>query len=92
MLKYKSKAAFPIDFLGTDIDTYKMWSEYKMTPELNGSNFDIDHEKPNSSLDISKDEELRETVKWTNIQPLFKKDHQRKRKKFDFLDYRLHFV
>ena len=69
-----------------------MWSEYKMTPELNWANFDIDHGKPNSSLDISKDEKLRETVKWTIIQPIFKKDHQRKRNKFDFLDYRLQFV
>ena len=42
-LKGKSKSFSTIDILGIDINTYKSWREFQMTPEMNWSNTEIDH-------------------------------------------------
>ena len=41
-----------------------------MTPEMNWSNFEIDHVKPICVFDISNDEELRECFNWKKTQLL----------------------
>ena len=61
------------DILGKDIDLYRKWIEWQMTPEMNWSNTEIDHVKPICMFDVSKDEVLRETFNWKNTQPLLKK-------------------
>ena len=86
-----SKESSTKKFLGIDIETYKKWIEYQMTPEMNWSNIEIDHVKAICFLNISKDEELREAFNWKKTQPLLKHDHQKKGTKFNFLDYQLQF-
>ena len=49
-----------------------------MTPEMNWSNIQIDHIKPISSFDVSKEDELLEAFNWRNTQPLLKEDNLRK--------------
>ena len=88
----KTKSSSTIDILGLDIDLYRKWIEFQMTPEMNWSNIEIDHVKAICLFDLSKDEELKEAFKWKNTQPLLKKDHQLKGTKFNFLDYQLQFI
>ena len=63
------------DILRIDIETYKMWIDFQMTPEMNCSNIEIDHVKPICMFDVFKDEELRDAFCWKTTQPLFTKDH-----------------
>ena len=90
-LKGKSKSSSTIDILGTDINTYKRWIEWQMTPEMHWTKNEIDHVKPICMFDVSNDEELKEAFSWKNTQPLLKLDHQQKGTKFIFSDYQLQF-
>ena len=78
--------------LGIDIDLYRKWLEFQFTPEMNWSNFEIDHVKLICMFDVSDDEQLKQAFSWENTQPLLKKDHQLKGIKFNFLDYQLLFI
>ena len=91
-LKGMTKQSSTKEFLGIDIETYKKWIEYQMTPEMNWSNIEIDHVKAICLFDVCKDEELREAFNWKNTQPLLKEVHQQIGLKFNFLDYQLHFI
>ena len=91
-LNGKSKSSSTLDILGIDIETYRKWIEWQMTPDMNWSNIEIDHVKPICMFDVTKDEELREAFNWKNTQPLLKHDHQQKGIKFNFLDYQLQFI
>ena len=91
-LKGMTKQSSTKDILGVDIDTYRKWIEWQMTPEMNWSKIEIDHVKPICLFDVSIDEELREAFNWKNTQPLLKHDHQQKGIKFNFLDYQLQFI
>ena len=86
-LKGKSKSFKTMEILGIDIESYKRWIEYQMTPEMNLNNIHIDHVKPISSFDISNDNELLEAFNWRNTQPLLKQDNLRKSAKFNEKDY-----
>ena len=66
--------------------------EFQFTLEMNWSDIEVDHIKPICMFDVSNDEQLKEAFSWKNTQPLFKKDHQLKGTKFNFLDYQLHFI
>ena len=90
-LKGMMKQSSSRNILGIDIETYRKWIEYRMTPEMNWSNIEIDHIKAICLFDVSKDEELKEAFSWKNTQPLLKHDHQLKGTKFNFLDYQLQF-
>ena len=91
-LKGMTKQSSTKDILGVDIDTYRNWIEWQMTPEMKWSNIEIDHVKPICLFDISKDEELKEAFNWKNTQPLLKEVHQQKGIKFNSLDYQLQFI
>ena len=91
-LNGKSKSSSTRDILGIDIDTYKKWIEFQMTPEMNWSNIEIDHVKAICMLDVSDEEQLKEAFNWKNTQPLLKHDHQKKGTKFNFLDYQMQFI
>ena len=82
-MKGKSKSSSTNEI---DIDTYGKWIEYQMTPEMNWLNIEIDHVRPISSFDVSKDEELKEAFCWKNTQPWFKEIRSQKGIKYDFLD------
>ena len=91
-LNDKSKSSSTLDILGIDVETYRNWIEWQMTPEMNWSNIEIDHVKPICMFDVTKDYELKEAFSWKNTQPLLKQDHRQKGIKFNFLDYQLHFL
>ena len=80
------------EILGIDIETYKKWIKWQMTPDMTLDNIEIDHVRPISSFDISDDEKLKEAFNWRNRQPLLKEIHQKKGIKYNFLDYRLQFI
>ena len=91
-LNGKLKSSSTRDTLGIDIDTFRKWIKWRMTPDMNWSNTQIDHVKPICMFDVSKEEELKEAFNWKNTLPLLKQDHQLKGIKFNFLDYQLQFV
>ena len=91
-LKGKSKSFHTKEILGIDIENYKKWLLFQMTPEMNFNNIHIDHVKPISSFDISNDNELLEAFNWRNTQPLLKQDNLRKSNKFNEEDYNNQFV
>ena len=91
-LKGMTKQSSSKDILGIDIETYKKWIEYQLTPEMNWSNIEINHVKAICLFDVSKDEELGEAFNWKNTQPLLKEVHQRKGTKPNLLDYQLQFI
>ena len=91
-LNGKSKSSSTREILGIDIDLYKKWVAFQMTPEMNWSNIEIDHVKPICMFDVSKDEKLKEAFNWKNTQPLLKQNHLQKGIKFNFLDYQLQFI
>ena len=80
------------DILGTDIETYKRWIEWQMTPDMTRDNTETDHVRPISSFDKSDDEQFKEAFNWRNTQSLLKEIHQKKGIKYSFLDYRLQFI
>ena len=91
-LSGKSKSSSTRDILGIDIDLYRKWIEYQMTPEETWDNIEIDHVKAIYLFDVSENEELREAFNWKNTQPLLKHDHEQKGIKLIFLDYQLQFI
>ena len=78
--------------LGIDIDTYRKWIEWQMTPEMNWSNAELYHVKPICWFDVSEEKESKEAFSWKNNQPFLKHDHHLKGTKFDFLDFQLQFI
>ena len=91
-LNGKSKSISTKEILGIDIETYKKWIEWQMTPDMTWDNIEIDHVKAICLFDIANDEQLREAFNWRNTQPLLKKDHQQKGIKFNLLDYQNQFI
>ena len=75
------------EILGIDIDFYRKWIEWQMTPEMNWQNIEIDHVKAICLSDVSNDEDLKLAFNWTNTPPLLKQDHQQKGINFNNLDY-----
>ena len=90
--KGESKSPTSKEILGIDIETFKKWIEYQMTPEMNWSNIHIDHVRSISSFDVSNEDELFKAFNWKNTQPLLKEDNLRKGSKYNELDYQLQFI
>ena len=88
----KTKSSSTLDILGIDIETNKKWIEWQFTPEMNWSNFEIDHVKPICMFDISDDDELKLASNCKNTQPLLKEVPSQKCVKFNFLDYQLQLI
>ena len=86
-LKGKSKSLRTREILGIDLDLYKKWIRFQMSPEMDFSNIHIDHVKPISSFDISNEDELLEAFNWINTQPLLKKDNLQKNNNFNPEEY-----
>ena len=91
-LNGQSESSSTLDVLVIDFETYRRWIEWQMTPEMNWSNIKIDQVKPICMLNVSKDEELKETFCWKNTQPLLEKGYQNKGAIPIFLDYQLQFI
>ena len=91
-LNGNTKSSSTLDILGIDVETYRKWIEWQMTPEMNWSNIEIDHVKPICMFDVTNDYELKEAFNWENTQPLLKEVHKQKRVKFNFLGYQQQFI
>ena len=91
-LNGRLKSSSTKDIIGIDIDLYRKWIEYQMTPEMNWNNIEIDHVKAICLFDVSRDEELKDAFNWKNTQPLLKHEHQQKGIKFNFLDHQNQFI
>ena len=92
VLNGKLKSSSTKEILAIDVDAYKKWIEYQMTPDMTWDNTEIDYVKAICFFDVSKDEELKEAFSWKNTQPLLKQDPRQKGTNFNFLDYQLQFV
>ena len=66
------------EILGTDVDSYKKWIEYQMTPEMNWTIIEIDHVKAICMFDVSDDEQLKEAFRWKNTEHYLNKITRRK--------------
>ena len=93
-LNGKSKSISTKEILGTDIEAYKKWIEFQMTPDMTWDNIEIDHVKAICMFDVSDDEKLKEAFSWKNTQPYSKKIIIKRvqNTKFIFLDYQLQFI
>ena len=67
-LKATSKSFSTREILGIDVETYKKWIEWQMTPELNWTTIELEHVKPICMFDVSKDEDLKQAYNWQNTQ------------------------
>ena len=91
-LNGKSKPISTKEILGIDIETYKKWIEWQMTPDMTWNNIQIDDVKPICLFDVTNDEELKEAFNWKNTQPLLKEVHSHKGININFSDYQLQFI
>ena len=90
-LNENSKSISTKKFLGTDIDTYRKWIEWQMTPEMNWTNIEIEHVKDIRMFDISDNEE-QNLHSIERIHNHCSKFHSEKGTKFNFIDYQLQFI
>jgi hypothetical protein len=65
-----------ISLLGCTLEECKVYLEKQFLPEMNWNNhgvvWEIDHIKPCSLFDLTKEEKQKECFHFTNLQPLFK--------------------
>ena len=78
--------------LGIDVETYGKWIDWRMTPEMNWSNIEIDHVMPVCMFNVSKDDESKEAFNWKNTQSLIKEVYFQKRVNFNFIDYQFQYI
>jgi hypothetical protein len=77
-LKNNQKIGHTIELLGCSIDNLKKHLESKFTKGMSFSNYGkwhIDHIRPCSSFDLSKEEEQAKCFHYTNLQPLWAKEN-----------------
>jgi len=75
-----------IEYLGCDIKTFREYFENLFTEGMcweKMGEIHIDHRKPCSSFDLSKEEEIKKCFHYTNLQPLWANDNLSKSAKFD---------
>ena len=59
---------------------------------MNWSFIPIDHVRPTSSFDVSKEPDIKKAFKWKNIQLQLKKNNLQKVKESTLLDHTMQFV
>ena len=63
-LNGKSKSSSTLDILGTDVETYRKWIEYQMSPYMNWTNIKIYHVKRICMSNLFIYEELKQCFNW----------------------------
>ena len=91
-LNRKTKSSSTLDILGIDIDSYRKWIEWQMTPDMTWDNLEVDHVKPICTFNILDDEDLKLAFNWKNTQPLLIKVHSQEGVQFNFLDYQIQII
>jgi hypothetical protein len=75
-----------IEYLGCTMEEYTQYLEQMFTQDINWDNYgeywEIDHIKPIDAFDLNDETQLYEAFKYTNTQPLKKKDNREKSNKF----------
>lgn len=81
---YKKQSS--LSYLGCDLDTFKNYMSNLFTEGMSWDNYGdwhIDHIKPLSLFDLSKEEEIKKAQHYTNLQPLWAKDNILKSNKYN---------
>jgi hypothetical protein len=67
------------DYVGCDINFFKLWIEQHFDEHMNWSNhgeyWHYDHIKPCASFDLTDEKQIYECYHWSNLRPLFKSDN-----------------
>jgi hypothetical protein len=82
-IKGINKSQKTMQLLGCDIDSFKLYIERKFKQGMHWSNYgqwELDHIKPCCSFDLSNIVEQKKCFHYSNIQPLWKKEHRQKTK------------
>lgn len=84
-LKRNQKVGSAIDDLGCSVDFLKSYLESKFKPGMTWENhgkgvgkWNVDHIKPLSRFDLTKECEIRQACQYTNLQPLWSQENLRK--------------
>jgi hypothetical protein len=80
--KYKKT----LDYVGCSIEELQKWFETLFKDGMSWDNYGqwhIDHVKPCSSYDLSKEDQIIECFNWKNLQPLWAKDNLTKSNKIN---------
>nr|WBF70803.1 hypothetical protein [Megavirus caiporensis] len=83
----KKRNESSMDLIGTSIKTLIEWLEFNfdenMTWDNYGSHWHIDHIKPCSSFDLTKESERKECFSWMNVAPMEARKNESKYAKID---------
>lgn len=84
--RYKRKAGSAVKDLGCTLGEFKIYLESKFLKGMSWDNWTykgwhIDHIIPLSSFDLTKEEEFKKAVHYTNLQPMWSMDNHRKSNK-----------
>lgn len=85
-LKKKIRSKHTRELLGCEIDFFKKHLENKFIEGMTWNNYGkwhVDHIKPCSSFNLSKEKELLECFNYKNLQPLWAKDNIIKGSKYE---------
>lgn len=82
------KLSTTMKLVGCSIEKLKKYLESKFTVGMSWENYGyygwhIDHIRPCSSFDLSKSRQQRKCFHYTNLQPLWREDNQRKHNNFE---------
>lgn len=82
-LKNNSKSGKAVERLGCSITKFKKYLEKQFQPGMSWDNWgrngwQLDHKRPVSSFDLSKESEILKACHYTNIQPLWAHENRRK--------------
>ena len=78
----KTKYQTTNEYLGCDKVFLYNHIKSQMTPEMTFENIHIDHIKPISKFDLTKEEEIKKCFHWSNLQPLLVEDNLSKSNKW----------
>lgn len=86
-IRNNQKFGKTLDLLGCSIEELKLHMSKKFTEGMSWDNYgkywEIDHIKPCSLFDLSKEDEQRKCFHFTNLQPLLPKENRQKGNKYE---------
>ncbi len=83
-----NKSKSTLELIGCSIEELKQYLEKHFQLGMNWDNYNyrgwhIDHIRPCASFDLNKPEEQRKCFHFTNLQPMWRKENQKKGSKYD---------